>query len=68
MCGIVVCDCNYGNNSCTFYSLYLIVLILAFRNLIQIIAFISAILGKTGTKADIFCRFMERDFKVNKRL
>ena len=30
----------------------------------QVISFIAAVLGKTGTKADIFCKFMNTKTKV----
>ena len=30
----------------------------------QVISFIAAVMGKTGTKADIFCKFMDRKTKV----
>ena len=35
-----------------------------FVRLFQVISFIAAVLGKTGTKADIFCKFMDRKTKV----
>ena len=34
-----------------------------FVRIFQVISFIAAVLGKTGTKADIFCKFMDKKTK-----
>ena len=35
-----------------------------FVRIFKVISFIAPVLGKAGTKADIFCKFMDRKTKV----